>query len=405
MKRLGIYGGTFSPPHLGHVRAARAFLETAGLDELIIMPTFLPPHKEIDGEADADERYRMCELAFSELPNTSVSDFEIKKGGKSYTYLTLSEFSDGETELYFLVGTDMFLTLDSWRCPETIFRLATIALVRREDDGATAAMIEEKAEEYIRLFGARLLFIDTVATEISSSELREAIKSGSDTEKYLSPAVASYIKSNLIYKSDFTDEELSELREAVKCRMSRDRYLHTLGVEKAAALIADFCLPRARSEARAAALLHDVAKELGREEQRAMLSFGVSLSDTDLKSEKLYHAFAAPIVIKRDFPEYATKNVLSAAFNHTTGDDGMSLFDEIIFVSDYIEEGREYPECKRAREELLVALGQDVKENVQALHKCALAELESTKAHIEGLGAELNPRTERALRYIKSLIV
>lgn len=405
MKRLGIYGGTFSPPHLGHVRAARAFLEAAKLDELLIMPTFLPPHKEIDGEADADERYRMCELAFSELPNTSVSDFEISKGGKSYTYLTLSDFKDEDTELYFLVGTDMFLTLDRWRCPETVFRLATIALVRREDDGATATMIEEKAEEYIRLFGAKLLFINTDATEISSSELREAIKRGCGTEKYLSPAVASYIKSNLIYKSDFTEEELSALREAVKCRMSRERYLHTLGVERAAALIADFCLPKARSELRAAALLHDVAKELEREEQRALISSVASLSDTDLKSEKLYHAFTAPIVIKRDFPAYATKNVLSATFNHTTGDDGMSLFDEIIFVADYIEDGREYPECKRAREELFAALGQDIRKNLQALHKCALTELEGTKSHVKRLGAELNPRTESALRYIKSLIV
>ena len=100
--KTGIYGGTFSPPHLGHYLAARAFLEKVELDELLIIPALVPPHKQIKYEDDPVSRLEMCRLAFADLDKTSVSDLELNRGGKSYTVMTLRELAREGRELYFL---------------------------------------------------------------------------------------------------------------------------------------------------------------------------------------------------------------------------------------------------------------------------------------------------------------
>ena len=199
-QRLGIYGGTFSPPHLGHLRAAESFISGAELDRLLIMPDGTPPHKTEYGNATAEDRLNMCRIAFSSLPKTEISDFEMLRGGKSYTYLTLEAFSSPDTDLYFLCGTDMFLTLGNWRCPEIIFNLATICFVRREDDRANDALIEEKISEYRERFSARILEISHSAFEVSSSELRTEIRNDTKVSAALDDGVSEYIRERGLYK-------------------------------------------------------------------------------------------------------------------------------------------------------------------------------------------------------------
>lgn len=198
--KLGIYGGTFSPPHLGHVSAANSFVEGVGLDKLLIMPNFLPPHKLEGGFASSEDRLTMCRLAFSDVPKTEVSDFEIEKGGKSYTYLTLQAFSSNKTDVYFLCGTDMFLTLDSWKCPEIIFDLATICYVRRENDDKNHELLEEKAEEYRKKFSARIISLSHNAFEVSSTELRKNIKDELSVEYALPENVRDYVRERGLYR-------------------------------------------------------------------------------------------------------------------------------------------------------------------------------------------------------------
>lgn len=199
--RLGIYGGTFSPPHLGHLGAAKSFYDAVPLDKLLIIPDFLPPHKQIDGEISADDRIEMCKLAFADVKGAEVSDIEIKRGGKSYTALTLAELSSDENELYFLCGTDMFLTLGEWYKPEEIFKLATICFVRRENDKENDLEIQRRTAEYINRFSARIIQISAPVTEISSSELRLAIKEDDERLVELLPSsVLKYIKERGLYK-------------------------------------------------------------------------------------------------------------------------------------------------------------------------------------------------------------
>ena len=195
--RVGIFGGTFNPPHIGHVEAAKAFQVGAKLDKLIIMPAFLPPHKIHDNTVTSIERLEMCKLAFKDLSNTEVSDLEILRGGKSYTYLTLQELTSYDTELYFLCGTDMILTMDTWKNPDIIFSLAEICYIRREKDSETTERIRTKCNDYLKKYGASIIPIDAEVIEISSSEIRSNVDSMS---KYLSTAGADYICKAGLYR-------------------------------------------------------------------------------------------------------------------------------------------------------------------------------------------------------------
>jgi HD superfamily phosphohydrolase YqeK len=145
-------------------------------------------------------------------------------------------------------------------------------------------------------------------------------------------------------------------------------------------------------------LLHDIAKELSKEESVKIVSESAEITEEDLLSPPAIHAFCAPIVIRLDFPEYSTGDIISSAFKHTTGGEDMSLFDLIIFLSDYIEEGRRYTECTELRDKLLMALEGAEKNEAQTLiHRAALSELQSTVSHLKEIGKNLNPRTLLAI--------
>ena len=151
----------------------------------------------------------------------------------------------------------------------------------------------------------------------------------------------------------YTENELDVLKESVKRRMSEKRFSHTLAVERTAKVLGELILPESVSELRAAAILHDVAKEIDTAEQIAMLEIsGFPLTDEDRITDGVIHSFTAPIIIKRDFPKFATENVLSSIEKHTVGDEEMSIFDMIIFVSDYAEDTRPFPSCMEVRRKL-----------------------------------------------------
>ena len=199
--RLGIFGGTFSPPHIGHINACLAFSKAAGLDRLLVMPTFLPPHKEYDGEASCEDRLEMARRAFSSVPGAEVSPLEIERGGKSYTYLTLEELSGEDTELYFLCGTDMLLSLDTWMCFEKVFSLATICYVRREGEQENTEKIEKKVSEYREKYAAKIMEIKASVFEVSSTEIRRAVRENDAVAlKKIPQSVLDYIGERGLYR-------------------------------------------------------------------------------------------------------------------------------------------------------------------------------------------------------------
>ncbi len=204
VKRIGIYGGTFSPPHLGHISSARAFLEQENLDMLIIIPTFLPPHKKSDDSCSPKERFRMCELAFKDLSNVYVSDMEIKRQGKSYTYTTLTElreiYSDASFSL--LCGTDMILSFDSWYRFEDIFKMSDIVYMRREKDDDISRQIADKVSEYRKEYGAIIRELTGEVIDVSSTELRLKILNKEDVSAFLTKETEEFIRKWNIYSTE-----------------------------------------------------------------------------------------------------------------------------------------------------------------------------------------------------------
>ena len=194
----------------------------------------------------------------------------------------------------------------------------------------------------------------------------------------------------------YNENQLSQLRDAVKKRLSEKRFAHTLGVEDAAASLAEYILPDRVSELRAAALLHDISKELCDEEQIAIMRASLSdVTESDILSPPIYHSLTAPFIISRDFPLFATDDILSSALNHTVGAPDMSLFDEIIFVSDYIEAGRSYCSCVSVRERLMSCVERSIDKEacISALHDATIASLENTIISLIERGRFLHEKT------------
>lgn len=196
--RIGIYGGTFSPVHNGHIAMAKSFIEQMELDRLYIIPTCLPPHKAAVKGASADDRMSMLVLAFGGMESVTVSDIELRRGDKSYTVDTLRALKN-EGELYLLCGSDMFTTFETWKEPREIFKLASVVLGRREHDEAVERELESSRRLYEEKYGARLYEIHFPTIEVSSSDIRERIRHGAPFGELVPHDVASFIVKNKLY--------------------------------------------------------------------------------------------------------------------------------------------------------------------------------------------------------------
>ena len=197
--RIGIYGGTFDPPHIGHIEAFKSFLNSFDFDKAFVIPVYLPPHKNVHSASTVEDRLNMTRIAFENMgENVFVSDVEIKRQGKSYTADTIAYFkNEGYDDIYFLCGTDMILTLDMWYKPDYIFENATIVYVRRESDLVNTQRIDIKVKEYEKRFGARIIPLSTEVIEVSSTEIRQRAASGDYS--YLTEGIKSYIIEGRLY--------------------------------------------------------------------------------------------------------------------------------------------------------------------------------------------------------------
>ena len=198
--RVGIYGGTFAPIHNGHVNAAKLFMEQMRLDYLFIIPTAIPPHKQIDASDDPKHRLNMCALAFGDMNGVVVSDMELKRGGKSYTVDTLRELSAPGRRLLLLCGTDMVLSFDTWYEYKEILKLCYPVYIRRESDKLLDSMIVNKLTKYYEESGKMFRKIVGEPMEISSTAIREKVKRGEDISALVPKAVDEYIRLYGLYR-------------------------------------------------------------------------------------------------------------------------------------------------------------------------------------------------------------
>lgn len=197
-EQIGVLGGTFNPPHMGHVHLAIQAADELALDRVLLIPDALPPHKETaDGTPDAWTRLKMVQLAAQADPRLQADDCEIRRGGKSYTFDTLTELTRRfpDADLTFLCGTDMFLTLDRWYRAADLFRLARFAVAAR-NSGEEAALLC-KQQELKTCFQADTVLLHGNILPISSTEVRNQLKQGDISQ--LDPIVADYIAQNNLF--------------------------------------------------------------------------------------------------------------------------------------------------------------------------------------------------------------
>lgn len=201
MGNIVVFGGTFNPIHLGHVEIINKVLELATTEKVIIMPTSLPPHKiSTDLACDAD-RFEMSKLAVEDINRVEVSDLELLRGGKSYTYDTLKQLKNiyPDTELSLVCGGDMIITFKEWYRYEDILKLADIIAVRRV--GIDNKEFDNAVIELINLGGV----IDVLKgeiSEISSTEIKRNIDNAEYLMRFLPEKVYTYIKNNNLYSGD-----------------------------------------------------------------------------------------------------------------------------------------------------------------------------------------------------------
>lgn len=189
MQKIGVFGGAFNPPHKGHIRLACDFADRLSLNKIIIIPTFIPPHKSAEYLASPADRLEMCRLAFGGDPRFEISAMEINRGGKSYTYDTLMELKKiyKQAEFYLIIGSDMFLSFDTWYRYKDIIQMCTICTAARENH---TVMIKK---------GVNAVISDMPALEINSTELRDKRKNGEDIRAFVGEAVAAYIIDRGLY--------------------------------------------------------------------------------------------------------------------------------------------------------------------------------------------------------------
>ncbi|MBQ2252593.1 MAG: nicotinate (nicotinamide) nucleotide adenylyltransferase [Clostridia bacterium] len=202
--RVCVFGGSFHPPHTGHVEAAQRLLSSGEVDRLIVVPAFLPPHKTLARGATAADRLEMARLAFLPLgERVEVSGIELEKGVSRYTLDTLSELKEAmpDVKLCLYVGSDMLFSFETWHEFRQIFPLCRILTLAREGD---LARVRAHAQYLTEAYGAEIVVLGD-CSPISSSEVRAALSSGEETRR-LPEAVLEYIRQNGLYETKGEEE-------------------------------------------------------------------------------------------------------------------------------------------------------------------------------------------------------
>lgn len=200
MARIGFYGGTFNPIHNGHIGVCRQAVKQLKLDRLHLIPTFVPPHKSSKELASGKDRLAMCRLAVQDQPLVYVDDFELQKGGVSYSVETMRHMRSvyPEDTLYFIMGTDNYLTFTAWYRWREIGKLCTLAVASRELDDKEALYRQNRLLTREDIF---TVFLDNTVQVISSTAIRDLLDDGEECST-IPAAVAEYIKQHDLY----TDE-------------------------------------------------------------------------------------------------------------------------------------------------------------------------------------------------------
>ena len=391
MARIGIYGGTFNPPHLGHIRAAVTAVEALKLDLLLVIPDRIAPHKQLpEDSASPEQRLQMLQLALAEKEKIQVSDLELRREGKSFTYETVEQLRREypDDELILLMGTDMFLSFHQWREPERILAQASLGVFYRGTPGEKSRIEERKAQ--MEQQGHTVHLIENEVVDISSTQLRRMLVFRC-ASPFLPEGVEEYIRSRGLYGTgkDLKNLPMDQLEPVVLSLLKESRRNHVLGCRDTAVKLAERWGADVTDAARAG-MLHDVTKALDGPLQLTLCDeYGTILDDFGKRYPKTLHALTGALVAERIFGE--NEAVVAAIRSHTTGKGDMNVLETIIYVADYMEPNRDFPGVEQLRYLAFTDLD-----------AALLLGLEMTLEHLKRQGAEVSPESADALRYLRA---
>ena len=389
MVKIGIYGGTFNPPHTGHMQAAKQAVQILNLDKLLLIPDRIAPHKEIPaGSPTPEQRLEMLQIAASSVPRSEVSDIELKRDGPSYSYLTVEALREEypDADLYLLMGTDMFLSFHTWREPERIIRHATLAIFYRGERGEKEKILAQQTA--MEAMGAKVELVENQVLSISSTQLRRLIAFDCAGE-FLPAGVGDYIREKGLYNTaeNWKNLPMEQLEPIVLRLLNPNRINHVLGCRDTAVELARRWGADENDAARAG-ILHDITKALDGPLQLTLCrEYGTILDEFGYKYPKTLHALTGSLVAERVFGE--SPAVVDAICHHTTGKADMNLLEKIIYVADYMEPCRNFPGVEKLRE---LAFS-----DIDAALKLGL---EMTLEHLKNLGDEVSPASREALEFL-----
>lgn len=344
MKKVGLFGGSFDPIHKGHVSMALRLAETLQLDGVVLMPTFVPPHKIKESMAAAEHRLAMCHLAAEEHSLLSVSEVELCRGGASFTVDTLTVLCEQypDTEWHLLVGADMFTTLRTWHRFEDITRMAVLCTVAREGTDTEKLLAYAEA---LKRDGVRT-HVDVYPVEpYSSTQVREKVAAGESVADMVGEKVERYIRDNGLYRGDGMKRQTADEQyiEIIRKRLGDYRFHHSLCVAQEAKRLA--VLHGADPDkAYTAGIFHDIMKDTAKDAQmRVFADFDVVLDAVEQRSPTLWHARSGEVFL-RNVLGVTDEEILSAVRYHTTGRAGMSLLEQVVFTADFTSADRNYPD-------------------------------------------------------------
>ena len=389
MERIGIFGGTFNPVHIGHIQAAKQALTALHLDRVLLIPDHIAPHKALPtGSPTPQQRLDMLRIAVQDCPGLEISDIELRREGVSYTYLTIQELKRmyPHDQLVLLMGTDMFTSFDSWRNPEEILKNASLGVFCRGDKKEKQAIAAQK--ERMEAMGAQVELAHNDVIAISSTQMRRLLAfrcAGS----FLPEGVLEYIREYRLYntRAQWKNLPMEALEPIVLSLLNPNRVAHVLGCRDTAVALAKRWGADETDAARAG-ILHDITKAIDGPLQLTLCeAYGKILDDFSRKYPKTLHALTGSLVAERIFGE--NKAVVDAIAYHTTGKADMNLLEMIIYVADYMEPNRDFPGVETLRQ---LAFS-----DIQAALRLGL---EMTMEHLKEQGSEVSPASREALAWL-----
>ena len=388
MERIGIFGGSFDPPHVGHIQSAKQAIEALQLDHLFMIPVGIAPHKRAS-RTDAVHRLAMLRIALAGVERVSVSDLEVRREGPSYTYETVEAVRAlyPNAEIFLMMGSDMFLSFHNWKHPEKILAQATLAVFCRGDKGERSAIAEKKAE--LETHGHKVVCVENQVVDMSSTQVRRLL-AFQCADEFLPAGVGDYIRKHGLYRvhDNWKNLPMEELEQVVVSLLNPNRVKHVLGCRDTAARLARIWGVDENDAARAG-MLHDVTKAIDGPLQLTLCrEYGKVLSDFSQRYPKTLHALTGSLVAERIFGE--NEAVVKAIECHTTGKGNMNMLEKIIYVADYMEPNRDFPGVDKLRHL--------AETDMDAALKLGL---EMTLEHLKKQGAEVSPESREALEYLK----